>query len=533
MPVRPQSSNAMKNNDTSQLAALSSEEKAELARHENTLQQVQQAQLDAGRALRAIHKQRLYRESHATFEDYCLDRWGIKRQQAYRLIDAVEVIDSLHEAGVTPLPTCEGQTRHLKSLKLPDRIAVWETLVAKHGAEKVSRPVVEAAVSALKAEAAAARTEDGTKEPPEVSPALQNSLEKSGSDQDESPASMLVADIGILGDEPAEIEPTEQGSLVIAVPRTLYSSVETKASHVLTTVDDLQAHLGQSLDRELVRKMRDEFERLGYKPAFNRTTDAIDWAAWTFNPVTGCKKGCDFCYAREVTHTFTRHYPQGFRPTIYPGRLLAPQNMTLPPADDANPGARHVFIDSMGDLFGKWIPDAFIEEVLDVIRQHPEWTFKVLTKYPGRLPRFEYPENLWVGASVTCQSEVAHTEAAFEQVRASVRWVSCEPLQAPVTFSRPELFDLIVIGARTAANGLPAFQPEAAWVDALRMQARSVGAAVYEKENLHVRLKEFPKLKPGRLKAGTGSRGGKRPQPASDRSKASSPLEGLIPVIGR
>jgi hypothetical protein len=28
------------------------------------------------------------------------------------------------------------------------------------------------------------------------------------------------------------------------------------------------------------------------KHAFNRTNDAVDWASWTWNPVTGCNHGC-------------------------------------------------------------------------------------------------------------------------------------------------------------------------------------------------------------------------------------------------
>jgi len=31
------------------------------------------------------------------------------------------------------------------------------------------------------------------------------------------------------------------------------------------------------------------------KPTFNRTTDSIEWAQWTWNPVTGCKHGY-FCF---------------------------------------------------------------------------------------------------------------------------------------------------------------------------------------------------------------------------------------------
>ena len=500
---------------------LTNKERAALRHHEATIESAQQAQLEAGRALRAINVQQLYRETHETFDAYCAERWGYTGRRAYHLISAADLIDHFRAVGVQEVPTCEAHARPLANLPEEDRVAVWEGVLAEHGADGVTKPAIDAAVKALKGARAAALAEDGTAEVPAVSKGLQATITADAATcegttggttdrvLDSTPggggagasASPLIRDIGILGDEPPVIEPNELGSLVVSVPSTLYLNASQSKPYVLTTLDEFEASLGRPLDRELIRKVRDEIERLGYKPRFNETNDSIDWAGLTWNPVTGCKHGCVFCYAREVAHVFKRHYPQGFRPTLHPGRLLAPANTPLPPLDPANPGARHVFIDSMGDMYAKYIPDAFIEEVIETIRRHPEWTFKVLTKYPRRLGDFEYPENLWVGTSVVSQNYVGLAEEAMSRVRAAVRWVSCEPLLGPVEFSRPELFDLFVIGAQTAANGLPAFQPEAAWVDALKGQARSVGAKVFEKANLHVHLREFPTPKPERLTA--------------------------------
>lgn len=46
-------------------------------------------------ALKEVRDRRLYREKHATFEDYCQTRWGFTRQRGYQLIDAAEAIASL------------------------------------------------------------------------------------------------------------------------------------------------------------------------------------------------------------------------------------------------------------------------------------------------------------------------------------------------------------------------------------------------------------------------------------------------------
>lgn len=47
--------------------------------------------VEVGSALLEIRDGRLYRETHGTFEDYCAERWNLKRQRAYELIEAASV----------------------------------------------------------------------------------------------------------------------------------------------------------------------------------------------------------------------------------------------------------------------------------------------------------------------------------------------------------------------------------------------------------------------------------------------------------
>ena len=44
--------------------------------------------VEVGSALEVIRVQRLYRDSHGSFEDYCRSRWGLDARQAYRKIAA-------------------------------------------------------------------------------------------------------------------------------------------------------------------------------------------------------------------------------------------------------------------------------------------------------------------------------------------------------------------------------------------------------------------------------------------------------------
>lgn len=230
----------------------------------------------------------------------------------------------------------------------------------------------------------------------------------------------------------------------------------------------------------------------------SQKTSSIEWADWSWNPVTGCLHTCSYCYARDIANRF---YPQGFVPTFHPDRLKAPFNMTPPQEADTFLQAKNVFTCSMADLFGKWVPSEWIVEVLDTISQAPGWNFLFLTKFPLRLSEFDIPDNAWIGASVDRIARVKPTEKAFREVQAKIKWVSVEPMLEPILFNEIELFDWIVIGGASASTKTPSWVPPTPWVSELITQAKTNGLMVYQKTNLIngrnqdewiARLKEWP-----------------------------------------
>lgn len=214
---------------------------------------------------------------------------------------------------------------------------------------------------------------------------------------------------------------------------------------------------------------------------FNRVNDNIGWARWSWNPVTGCLHNCDYCYARDIAERF---YPQKFEPTFLPERLDAPANTQLPKTATDDPEWRRVFTCSMADLFGKWVPQEWIDAVFNAIDQHRQWEYLCLTKFPQRLAQLEWPDNVWAGTTVDRQHRVAVAERAFDGVKAGVKWLSCEPLLEPLQFESLEMFDWVVIGASTGSTHVAPFAPPFDWVVDLYEQARAVGCRVYLKHNL-------------------------------------------------
>jgi protein gp37 len=214
---------------------------------------------------------------------------------------------------------------------------------------------------------------------------------------------------------------------------------------------------------------------------FNHTNENIDWAHRSWNPVTGCDHGCPYCYARDIA---TRFYPQGFAPTFLPERLHAPRRMQVPATAAHDVGEKNVFVCSMADLFGRWVPQDWIEAVFTEVERAPDWNFLFLTKFPQRLAALRWPTNAWCGTSVDRQARVATAERAFADVQAGVKWLSCEPLLEPLHFGHLDRFDWVVIGAQSRSTQTPEFQPPWEWVADLQRQAQAAGCVVYIKPNL-------------------------------------------------
>jgi protein gp37 len=256
---------------------------------------------------------------------------------------------------------------------------------------------------------------------------------------------------------------------------------------------------GGMTDDEQVEAVSD---RRASDSKFNsQDTDSIEWARWSWNPVTGCLHGCEYCYARDIANRF---FPVNFNPAFYPGRLSAPFN-TQPkkPDPDWQPvdvmGYRNVFVCSMADLFGKWVPDLWIENILDVCQDTPQWNYLFLTKFPHRMAEFDFPDNAWVGTSVDSQALVARAEKAFAKIDAKFKWLSCEPMLEELTFKNLDVFDWIVIGGASESQvsdgtkATAAYHPPFDQIVHLYQQARDAGVPVYMKTNLlGNRIREYP-----------------------------------------
>jgi len=100
-----------------------------------------QAFVEVGTALAGIQAAKLYRATHATFEAYVKDRFGISRPRAYGLISSAETATALSSMEDIPVPTNERQARALAGLDLS---TAADVMVAAAENNPVGRPTATA-----------------------------------------------------------------------------------------------------------------------------------------------------------------------------------------------------------------------------------------------------------------------------------------------------------------------------------------------------------------------------------------------------
>lgn len=250
----------------------------------------------------------------------------------------------------------------------------------------------------------------------------------------------------------------------------------------------------------------------------------IDWCDSTWNPVTGCLHGCEYCYARGIANRFGANlsgennlheldnpfmyveenengiiamgktrinpYPYNFEPTLHRYRLN----------DYINKKGRNIFVCSMADLFGKWVPDRWIIDVMNVCIKNPDNNYLFLTKNPGRYKEYYIPRDfatLWFGTTVTRKSEI---DRVYEMVGLRNKFVSVEPLLEDLELRRFSRFflcvDWVIIGAETGRRKNKVV-PERKWIEDIVNECRKKNIPVFMKSSLseiwgEPLIQEFP-----------------------------------------
>lgn len=206
----------------------------------------------------------------------------------------------------------------------------------------------------------------------------------------------------------------------------------------------------------------------------------IEWTDVTWNPVTGCTKvsqGCKHCYAERMAKRLQamgiERYRQAFKLTLQEDLIEEPLSWSKP---------RLVFVNSMSDLFHEEIPVEFIQDVFDTMKRCPHHIFQILTKRSKRLrnlaDQLPWTENMWMGVSIE-NEEVLNRIHDLQHVPAHVRFLSCEPLIAPIDNLPLDNIHWVIVGGESGPGARP-MKPK--WVESILDQCREHNVAFFFKQ---------------------------------------------------
>lgn len=220
---------------------------------------------------------------------------------------------------------------------------------------------------------------------------------------------------------------------------------------------------------------------------------SIEWTDATWNPVAGCTvitPGCTNCYAMRMAARLDAMGVEKYKGLtrksggryVWTGKTRLDKASLELPTRWRKP--RHIFVNSMSDLFHDSVPADFISQVWDVMRQTPQHTYQILTKRPARmrevagvLNRKPLP-NAWLGTTV----EHAETLWRLDELRktpAAIRFVSFEPLLGSVAEADLRKIQWAIVGGESGPRSRPM---DKEWVEEIRELCREYDTAFFFKQ---------------------------------------------------
>lgn len=245
----------------------------------------------------------------------------------------------------------------------------------------------------------------------------------------------------------------------------------------------------------------------------------IEWCNHTWNPITGCRHNCPYCYAKTMSFRFSGDvrlnkmaksdytlwdaadggekiyvldkpmlneigrnlvYPFGFEPTYHRYRMDMIGKLKM---------GNNIFVGAMTDLFGDWVPVSIVNEILEACLAHPEHNYLFLTKNPNGYVTHPVPteghSNMFYGVSITREAEIVERINGLPEQ--GKKFISIEPLLEDIN---PQNYveyiknlDWVIIGAETGRRS-GKITPQFEWIKKIVLIADTYGIPVFMKGSL-------------------------------------------------
>jgi protein gp37 len=218
----------------------------------------------------------------------------------------------------------------------------------------------------------------------------------------------------------------------------------------------------------------------------NKTS--IEFADFTWNPITGCRNGCDYCWAKKFNDRY-KMQNDFYTPEFHEKRLLE-KIPKLPKerneiASLISPYKPLIFAVDMGDIFSKGVLIEWQMKVFDYAALHQEAIFIFLTKRPAEYLGWagEISHNVIVGTSLDYAHNNKRVTAIYNMGREGYKtFVIIEPLMSRMDYVDFSGIDFVIVGALTGRK----YNPDPAWHKSINHPV------IYYKKNYQI---YFPELR--------------------------------------
>jgi len=215
----------------------------------------------------------------------------------------------------------------------------------------------------------------------------------------------------------------------------------------------------------------------------------IGWCNLTWNPVIGCKRNCNYCYARAMNERF------GFI-----------KNWDIPEWRETGFNKRfpnktqNIFIGSMSEI--RFWKREWLFRTFEKIKKYPQHIFQFLTKYPYIYNRLEFPAKSWLGFTITINKDLANGILHIKKLRdinltgKYIYFTSIEPILEEINPLDLIFLDWVILGAETGEYRKGKIIPKKEWIESIVKFCRDNDIPIYLKNSLRgiypVEIKEFP-----------------------------------------
>jgi protein gp37 len=221
---------------------------------------------------------------------------------------------------------------------------------------------------------------------------------------------------------------------------------------------------------------------------------AISWTDATFNPWIGCTKvspACDHCYAERDNSR--RGWVPGWGPGVPRKRTKTwgdPLKWNRKAAENGRP--LRVFCASLADVFDNEVPQAWRDDLWQLLRETPNLRWILLTKRIGNARKMlpaDWPfPNAGLMATIANQEEWDRDIGKLMSIPATWRGVSAEPLLGPIVIDWMDAYpDWIITGGESGPQRRPLDMNA---VRTLRDQCAALGITFHHKQNGGLRGKD-------------------------------------------